>query len=460
VWDTGVRDDAGAMPDPNLARAALKDPYPIAPLHGRLDASVRVPGSKSITNRVLPVAALASGTSVLHGVGAGDDVDAMLGALRALGVVIVLDEQRTATVTGTAGVLPCDDREPGPVTIDVRQSGTTARFLTAILAFGQRPVRIDADPQMRSRPMGLLVDVLRDLGVAVVSDGEDGTLPYLVTPAARPAGTAVSLPGSITSQFTSGLLLSAPLHGAAGGGGLHITLEPPVVSRPYLDMTAAVMGAFGVPVESAAASFTVRGGHGYRATEHRIEPDASGASYFFAAAAIAGGSVAVPGLGAASLQGDLTFVRLLEQMGADVTIGSDTTTVVGTGTLHGIDVDMADVSDTVPTLAVVAAFADSPTRIRGVGFIRHKESDRIGNVVRELRRAGVHAEEHDDGMTIDPTRSAVRAATIETYDDHRMAMAFALLGLRLPGIGIADPTCVNKTYPGYWHDLAALDRRP
>jgi 3-phosphoshikimate 1-carboxyvinyltransferase len=444
------------MADPISADPIPADPLPLTPLSAPLDAVVRVPGSKSITNRVLPVAALAEGTSVLHGVGEGDDVDAMLGALRALGVSIDLDDDRTATVTGTAGGVPVGAGD-GPVTIDVRQSGTAARFLTAILAFGRAPVRIEADPQMQSRPMGLLVDVLRDLGAAVVSDGEDGTLPYLLTPASRPAGTALSVPGSITSQFTSGLLLSAPLHGGPGSpSGLHITLEPPVVSRPYLDMTVAVMEAFGVSVETSVASFAVHAGQTYRAAEHTIEPDASAASYFFGAATIVGGRVEVAGLGDRSVQGDLGFVHLLERMGADVVVAADATTVHGSDPLRGIDVDMADLSDTVPTLAVVAAFADSPTRIRGVGFIRHKESDRIGNVVRELRRAGVHAEEHDDGMTVDPARSTFRPATIDTYDDHRMAMAFALLGLRVPGIEIAGPSCVNKTYPGYWRDLARL----
>jgi 3-phosphoshikimate 1-carboxyvinyltransferase len=448
------------MPDPTPPDATLADPLPVAPLTAPLDAVVAVPGSKSITNRALPVAALAAGTSLLHGVGEGDDVEAMLDALRALGVAITLDEARTATVAGTAGVLPAGTVD-GPVTIDVRQSGTTARFLTAILAFGDAPVRIEADAQMQSRPMGLLVDVLRDLGAAVVSDGEDGTLPFLLTPATRRAGTALSMPGSITSQFSSGLLLSAPLHGGAHAPrGLHLTLEAPVVSRPYLDMTAAVMAAFGVPVERSAASFVVRAGAAYRAADYRIEPDASAASYFFGAAAITRGRVRVPGLGESSLQGDLGFVRLLERMGATVVVDGDGTTVSGTGELSGIDVDMADLSDTVPTLAVVAAFAGSPTRIRGVGFIRHKESDRIGNVVRELRRAGVHAEEHDDGMTVDPTRGAPRGARIDTYDDHRMAMAFSLLGLRAPGIEIADPACVNKTYPGYWRDLAGLASAP
>lgn len=433
----------------------LADPLTITPVAGPLDATVRVPGSKSLTNRALPAAALAEGTSRLHGIGEGTDVEAMLGCLRALGVTTetTLDgDVRTATVHGTGGRFPVEE-----ATIDVRQSGTTARFLSAIVAFSDTTVRVDAHPQMRSRPMGPLVDVLRAVGATVASDGADGTLPYTITPVARPHGTDVSMPGNVSSQFVSGLLLGAPLHGAEGGDGLTVELAPPVVSVPYLTMTAAVMAAFGVAVDCLADDhYEVAGGQRYRACDYAVEPDASGASYFFAAAAVAGGRVTVPGLGRRSLQGDLRFTELLARMGATVQVTDDRTTVQGTGTLHGIDVDMADVSDTVPTLAAVAAFADSPTRIRGVGFIRHKESDRIGNVVRELRRLGVRADAEPDGLVIDPTDGPPHGAVVQTYEDHRMAMALALVGLRVPGVAVADPTCVDKTYPGYWADLGGL----
>jgi 3-phosphoshikimate 1-carboxyvinyltransferase len=216
------------------------------------------------------------------------------------------------------------------------------------------------------------------------------------------------------------------------------------------------MDAFGVAVDRTDRQFRIAAGSAYRGTEFVVEPDASAASYFFGAAAVLGGRVRVAGLGRHSRQGDLGFVALLGRMGATVELGATDTVVRGPTQLTGIDADLRHLSDTVPTLAVVAAFADSPTTIRGVGFIRHKESDRIGNVVRELQRAGVHAVEDDDGLTIDPTHSDPHGATIETYDDHRMAMAFSLLGLRVPGIEIAGPTCVNKTYPDFWADLRGL----
>jgi 3-phosphoshikimate 1-carboxyvinyltransferase len=434
---------------PGAHSEPLTDPLPVRPLARPFDATVHVPGSKSITNRALPAAALAPGTSVLHGVGEGDDVEAMIECLRALGVTIDLDAERNATVAGTGGELP-----PGPTTIDVRQSGTTARFLSAILAFGAAEVRVEAHPQMQSRPMGPLVEVLRTLGARVSSDGDDGTLPYTISPIARSRVADVLIPGGTSSQFVSGLLLSTPLHRS---DAITFEVERPLVSVPYIRMTAAVMAAFGVTVDLLDDDFyEIDGTQRYVATEYTIEPDASGATYFFAAAALAGGRVAVPGLGRTSLQGDVGFVDLLGRLGAHIEVGADATTVTGTGTLHGIDVDMADLSDAVPTLAAVAAFADSPTRITGVGFIRHKESDRIGNVVAELRRAGVHAAEEDDGLVIDPSKGSAHSAVVETYDDHRMAMAFALLGLRVDGVEIAGPGCVSKTYPGYWRDLEAL----
>jgi 3-phosphoshikimate 1-carboxyvinyltransferase len=230
--------------------------------------------------------------------------------------------------------------------------------------------------------------------------------------------------------------------------GLTVELTSPLVSVPYLEMTVAVMAAFGV----SADGLRVAPGR-YRPTGYRIEPDASAASYFLGAAAITGGRVTVDGLGTGSLQGDVAFADVLERMGARVERGTDRVTVSG-GELHGIDVDMADISDTAQTLAAVAVYADGPTRVRGIGFIRAKETDRIAAVVTELRRAGIDATEDADGFTVYPgTPAPTRFAT---YDDHRMAMSLALLGLRTPGIEIADPRCVAKTYPGYFRDLAAL----
>jgi len=274
-------------------------------------------------------------------------------------------------------------------------------------------------------------------------------------PGAAVGGTPVELVvrGDASSQFLSGLLMVAP----ALPTGLRVRVGGRLVSRPYVDMTAAVMRAFGAAATTGTSdgerTWVVAPG-GYTAATYPVEPDASAASYFFAAAAICGGRVTVDGLGKDSLQGDLAFVDLLERMGCRVERGATATTVEGTGPLAGIDADLADLSDTAPTLAAVAVFARSPTRLRGIGFIRAKETDRVGNVVRELRRCGIEAEEEDDGLLVRP--GTPHPARVETYRDHRMAMSFALLGLRSPGIEIADPGCVAKTFPGYWAALARL----
>jgi 3-phosphoshikimate 1-carboxyvinyltransferase len=290
------------------------------------------------------------------------------------------------------------------------------------------------------------VDALRELGASVEDLGEPGFLPVAVT--GPVAGGKVALPGHISSQYLSGLLLAGPLM----ADGLTVELTSPLVSVPYVESTAAVMAAFGVTVEG----LHVRPG-AYRPTAYDIEPDASAASYPLAAAAITGGRVTVEGLGTGSLQGDVRFADLLERMGARVERTAERITVTGTGALHGIDVDMADISDTAQTLAAVAVFADSPTRVTGIGFIRRKETDRLAAVVTELRRAGIDAVEDEDGFTINPGTPA--PTVFETYDDHRMAMSMALLGLRAPGVQISNPRCVAKTYPAYFADLARLAGR-
>jgi 3-phosphoshikimate 1-carboxyvinyltransferase len=255
--------------------------------------------------------------------------------------------------------------------------------------------------------------------------------------------------GDISSQYLSGLLMAAP--GAAAPVTLHV--DGTLVSQPYIRMTLSVMESFGVDVETddCLGRFTIAAPQLYRAQKYEIEPDASAASYFWAAAAIAGGSVTVEGLSARSLQGDVAFVDCLESMGCEVRRESDAITVVGRP-LHGVDVDMNAISDTVQTLAVVALFADGPTTICNVGHIRHKETDRIGAVAAELRKLGATVDERDDGLTIVPGK--LRGATIATYDDHRMAMSFALAGLRQAGVWINDPGCTRKTYPRFFDDLA------
>jgi 3-phosphoshikimate 1-carboxyvinyltransferase len=423
-----------------------------------------VPGSKSLTNRALVCAALAAGTSVLDGVLFADDTEAMLEGLGRLGVVATADRPSSqVTVAGCGGVLPAG---ADGATLDARLSGTTSRFLLPLLALGSpsSAVRLDGAPPLRTRPMADGIAALRALGVEVVEEGEPGHLPVVVrglprASAPTPATPVITVAGDASSQFLSGLLLSAP----ALPAGLRLDVTGDLVSRPYVDMTVAVMTAFGAEVtvddDAGSPSWSVAG-TGYRATRYAVEPDASTASYFFAAAAIVGGRVTVEGLGRRSLQGDLGFVDVLAQMGCRVEQTASSTTVTGPtpGELVGVDVDLRHLSDTAPSLAVVAASARTPTRLRGIGFIRRKESDRIGDVVRELGRCGIVADEEPDGLVVHP--GVPQPARLATYDDHRLAMSFALLGLRAPGIEIADPGVVTKTFPGYWEALDALREPP
>ncbi|HET9441997.1 MAG TPA: 3-phosphoshikimate 1-carboxyvinyltransferase [Acidimicrobiales bacterium] len=415
----------------------------VEPLAAPPDVTVRVPGSKSITNRALAAAAVAAGPSVLDGALVADDTLAMVGCLRRLGVGVEVDEARARMdVSGTEGIVAED-----PADLDARQSGTTARFLLPFLAAGPGPCRLDGAPQLRRRPMGPAIEAVRALGAVVVEEGEPGHLPVTVTGPGD--GGRVLVSGDVSSQFLSGLLLAGPCF----RGGVTVEVTTALVSAPFVELTLAVMAAFGVDVEVAGGRWSVGPGV-YRPARYAVEPDATAASYFFAAAAITGGRVRVEGLGRRALQGDLGFVDLLERMGARVTRGDDATEVEGTGTLTGITADLSALTDTAQTLAAVAVFADSPTRVTGIGFIRAKETDRIAAVVRELNRCGIDATEDPDGFTVVPGRP--RPARIETYDDHRMAMSFALLGLRVPGIEITDPGCVAKTYPGFFADLDQL----
>jgi 3-phosphoshikimate 1-carboxyvinyltransferase len=426
----------------------------VAPVAGPLDATVRPPGSKSLTNRALVCAALAEGRSVLDGALFADDTEAMAAALVALGAVVNGDPAaERIEVIGTGGQLA-----PGPVDLDVRLSGTTSRFLLPVVALGTGRYRVDGRPPLRARPMGPVVDGIRTLGATVEDEATPGHLPLTVVAPGGLAGGTVRVAGDGSSQFLTALMLAAPY----AAGGARLVLTSPLVSRPYVEMAAAVMAEFGAECTlrldgggpEGHGEVVVSPGH-YVATAHRVEPDASAASYFLAAAAICGGRVTVDGLGSASLQGDVRFAHVLGRMGARVDMAERSTTVTMNGPLRGLgDVDLSELPDTAQTLAVVAAFADRPTRVRGVGFIRGHETDRIAAVVTELRRCGIDADEQDDGFVVRP--GTPRPAVVETYHDHRMAMSFALLGLRVPGITIAEPGCVAKTFPGYWRALDAL----
>lgn len=452
--------------DPPAPARSDEPPRPVAPVPGPIDATVRVPGSKSITNRALLVAALADGPSELSGVLEADDTAAMIGCLRSLHIDVDHDAAaEVAVVHGRGGVLPT-----GEVRLDARQSGTTARFLPAVLATGPGRYRLDGDGQLRARPFGPLFAALRSLGAVVEATGDD-VLPATISGAADLDGAAraadhagaaatageVAISGDVSSQFISGLMVAAPQR----AGGLRIGLTTPLVSRPYVTMTAQVMATFGIDAEVGETVVRVPGGR-YRARSQRIEADASAASYFFGAAAICGGRVRVQGLGAVTSQGDAAFADLLGRMGCTVRRGADWTEVAGPpdGVLHGIEADLGDLSDTAPTLAAVAPFAAGPVRMTGIGFIRRKESDRIGAVVAELRRLGADAVEEPDGMVVRPSTAPLHGATVQTYDDHRLAMAFSLVGLRVPGVVIAGPGCVAKTFPTYWSVFEQLRGAP
>jgi 3-phosphoshikimate 1-carboxyvinyltransferase len=419
----------------------------IVPFGGPIDAVVVPPGSKSITNRALLAAALATGTSTLRGVLFADDTEAMIDCVRSLGAVVSLTENATTiSVSGIGGDLSgCSS------TFFARQSGTTARFLASVLALGDTPLRLDADDAMRRRPMNDVFAAIERLGVKVSFDQVAGHLPAVVQGPIQGSGEmpVITIDASVSSQFTSGLLLAAPCMPE----GLKIHIDGDVVSRPYLDMTITVMASFGVDVEQPDdRTFVVPTG-GYLARDYEVEPDASAASYFFAAAAICGGTVRVDGLGSHSMQGDIRFVDVLADMGAKVVVDESSITVTGVA-LHGVSADFSQISDTAQTAAAVAVFAEGPTTISGIGFIRKKETNRVAAVVSELRRLGVDATEDEDGFTVIP--GPVHPATIETYDDHRMAMSMALIGYVISGVAISDPNCVRKTFPTYFEEMERL----
>jgi 3-phosphoshikimate 1-carboxyvinyltransferase len=414
---------------------------------GPLHATVRPPGSKSITNRALVCAALADGVSQFSGALDSEDTRVMIDGLQQLGLQVTADTaQRTVQVAGCGGKLPVQQAE-----LFVGNSGTTIRFLTAVTALGTGTYRLDGVPRMRQRPIADLLDALSQLGVDASSESANGCPPVVVRgKAGGMRGGRVAIRGDISSQFLSGLLMAAPCARA----NVRIAVDGPLVSRPYVDMTLRVMSAFGVAVDASRADrFDVQAPSRYQARPYAIEPDASAASYFWGAAAITGGQVTVEGLSHQSLQGDVQFCNCLQRMGCQVQYDTDRVTVIG-NRLHGIEVNMNAISDTVQTLAAVALFADGPTTITGVAHIRHKETDRIGDLARELRKLGAEVDESQDGLRIVPGN--LHGATLETYDDHRMAMSLALVGLRQAGVIIRDPHCTAKTYPEFFRDLASL----
>jgi 3-phosphoshikimate 1-carboxyvinyltransferase len=397
-------------------------------------------------------AALARGESELSGVLDSEDTRVMAAGLAALGATLATDWQAgRVRVTGTGGTIPAR-----AATIDCAASGTTMRFLSAVCSLGHGTYRLDGTARMRQRPIGDLLAALRTLGVDAIAESPGECPPVVIRSAGLPGGRA-RVQGGTSSQFASGLALAAP----CAAEGLEIEFEGPLVSLPYLAMTRRVMESFGGRCLVEGERIWRISPGGYTARGYAIEPDASAASYFTAAAAITGGRVRVEGLGRDSLQGDIEFCDALERMGCEVTWEDGAVTVAGRAA-RGIEIDMNAISDTVPTLAVVALFAAGPTVIRNVAHVRDKETDRISDLVRELRRLGAEVEERDDGLTVWPRGQAtpLQPARIRTYDDHRMAMSLSLAGLQVGGIEIEDPGCVGKTFPDYWQRLAELAKFP
>jgi len=426
----------GATPGARTARAIRT--------RGPLDGRVRVPGSRSIANRALVCAALAAGRSRLRGASESDDTAAMREGLRALGVAI-------ATEDGSWSVEGCGGRLPARgAAVDARASGTTARFLTAAATLASGPTVVDGTPRMRERPIEDLAAALRALGAPVEVLGRGGCPPVRVAGGGLPGGRA-RIDARRSSQYVSGILLAAPC--AAHDVELEF-VEGAAVSRAFLELTAEVMRAFGAEIDLASGGARVRA-RPYAARDYAVEPDAQSAVYPLAAAAIAGGRVLVPGIPPDSRQTDLRVLEVLERMGCRVARTREGIELYGpVGGLRAIDVDMNEIPDAVLALAVVALFADGPSTIRNIAHLRIKESDRLAALESELRKLGARAHAGADSLRIEP--GPLRGARIATYDDHRMAMAFALAGLRVPGVEIEDPGCVAKTWPGYFEALDAL----
>jgi 3-phosphoshikimate 1-carboxyvinyltransferase len=411
---------------------------------GPVDGTIRLPGSKSLTNRALLCATLADGTSTLSGALVAEDTRVMMRCLQSLGGSFAVDGD-SITVIGTGGRLRGPDER-----IDAGASGTTARFVSAAATLADGPSVIDGTPRMRRRPIGELVAALQALGADVEALGRGGYPPVRVGGGGLAGGHAV-IDARRSSQFVSAVALTAPY------ADRDVSLEflaGLVVSRPYIESTVEVMHAFGGQIEMTATGLEVHKG-GYQASSFPVEPDASAATYPLVAAAITGGSVRVPGLSRASRQADLGILDVLAAMGCRVRWADSEVFLEGPAEgLRGVEVDMGDMPDAVLALAVAGAFASGPTRLTNIANLRIKESDRLAALEAELRKLGADAEAGPDWLVV--RSRAVRGARIDTYDDHRMAMAFSLAGLVLPDVVIRDPVCVAKTWPAFFEDMREL----
>lgn len=417
----------------------------IIPIPHPLNATVRVPGSKSLTNRALLIASLANGQTRLTNALFSDDTRYFAKALQALGFDIQLDEKNLEiTVSGLGGKIAAQKAE-----LFIGNAGTAARFLSAFLTLGHGEFIIDGDSRMRERPIGDLVSALAQLGANL--ETTNNCPPVRIIASGLPGGQT-KIAGNISSQFLSALLMVAPY----AREPIEISLSTELNSKPYVEMTIAIMCDFGVEVKrNRYQSFFIPLTNYQSPISYPIESDASAASYFFAAPAICGGAVRVENISRKSKQGDITFLDVLQKMGCIIKEGDSFIEVTGTGLLNGIDIDMGDIPDTAQTLAAIAPFASMPTHIRGIASARLKETDRVHATCTELGHLGVHVEEHEDGMTIYPCENFT-PTVVQTYNDHRMAMSFSLIGLRIGGIGIENPSCVSKTFPNYFDTLETL----
>ena len=415
----------------------------LSPVDGPVAASVRLPGSKSITNRALLLAALADGESRLVAPLHSDDTWYMASALRELGVRVEETPERDFVVAGRGGQFDAPSK-----TLLIGNSGTTMRFLAAAACFAPAgaDVVLDGVARMRERPIRDLIGALLTLSVDAECLNGHGCPPVRVRGGGM-AGGRCRLRGDVSSQFLTALLQAAPY----AGQDVEIEIVGELISKPYIDITQSVMASFGVSlVNENYQRLRVPAGQRYIGREYAIEADASNASYFLAAAAVTGGTVTLENLGTDSIQGDIGFLDVLERMGCTVTRGQSVT-LTGPAKLSAIDADMEAIPDTAQTLAVVAAFADGPSHITNIASLRVKETDRVQAIAKELPKLGVRVDEGPDHWTITPPMDNVYTlAEIDTYDDHRMAMAFAVAGLRVPGVTINNPGCVAKTFPDFW----------
>jgi 3-phosphoshikimate 1-carboxyvinyltransferase len=412
---------------------------PLSHCHG----VVTIPGSKSYTHRALILYSLADGESVLINALRCEDTEHTVQALIKFGVEVFWESDRVRVLGRGGKFKGTDDR------IDVGNSGASMRFLTALAALKKGVTLLDGSERMRKRPIGELLNGLGELGVRAYSPKGDDCPPVIVESQGLQGGTA-RIKGEESSQFLSGLLMVVPY----ALRDVNIKLIGPLASKPYVDITRDVMSAFGVEIQSQGYdSFFVKAGQRYLPQTYRIEGDASNASYFFSAAAVCRGRVKVMGLNPGTLQGDIGFLKILESMGCRVTRGKDWIEVLD-GELHGIEMDMNEMPDLVPTLAVTAAFAQGNTVIQNIRHLRFKESDRLYALAVELSKMGIRVREGEDWLEIEGGKP--HGAEIETYDDHRMAMSFTIAGLVIPGVKIKGERCVDKSFPGFWETLQKL----